>query len=132
MRRLYRSGCDKKISGVCGGLGSYFKIDPSILRLLLVFLGTLTAFLPFLILYILAAVLIPEEPRNAPAMDFRRLYRIRKDRVFSGLFGGMARLFHADPIIVRLLAVVLTLITGFLPMALTYLVGWAIVPEKNV
>ena len=31
--RLYRSSTDKVIAGVCGGLASYFKIDPAIVRL---------------------------------------------------------------------------------------------------
>jgi len=31
--RLYRSATDKVIAGVCGGLASYFKIDPAIVRL---------------------------------------------------------------------------------------------------
>ena len=31
--RLYRSANDKVIAGVCGGLASYFKIDPALVRL---------------------------------------------------------------------------------------------------
>lgn len=44
--RLYRSSTDKVLAGVCGGLGDYFNIDPTIIRviyvLLTVFSGTLT------------------------------------------------------------------------------------------
>ena len=32
-KKLYRSMTDKKIAGVCGGLGEYFNIDPVILRI---------------------------------------------------------------------------------------------------
>lgn len=59
-KRLYRSRMDRKIAGVCGGLGDYFNIDPTLVRLLFVlglFLvgGTLLA-------YIVLMIVIPEEP----------------------------------------------------------------------
>lgn len=59
-KKLYRSTTDKKIAGVCGGLAAYLDIDVSIIRLLWVFL-TFFAGLSFWI-YIIAAVIIPEEP----------------------------------------------------------------------
>ncbi len=34
MKRLYRNTKEKKIAGVCAGLGEYFDIDPVIVRLL--------------------------------------------------------------------------------------------------
>lgn len=33
MKKLYRSVTDKKICGVCGGIGEYFEIDSTIIRL---------------------------------------------------------------------------------------------------
>ncbi|MEF8847950.1 MAG: PspC domain-containing protein [Candidatus Thermoplasmatota archaeon] len=36
-KRLYRSGNDKVLGGVCGGLGEYLKIDPVIIRLVFIF-----------------------------------------------------------------------------------------------
>lgn len=35
-KRLYRSRKDKMIAGVCGGLADYFKIDPSVIRIIFV------------------------------------------------------------------------------------------------
>ena len=32
-KRLYRSVTNRKICGVCGGLGEYFNIDPTLIRL---------------------------------------------------------------------------------------------------
>ena len=54
--RLYRSGREKVIAGVCGGLAEYFGIDPIITRLLfLIFL-----FAGFgLLVYIIAWIFIP-------------------------------------------------------------------------
>lgn len=33
-KKLYLSGTDKKIAGVCGGLAEYFGIDPTLLRVI--------------------------------------------------------------------------------------------------
>ncbi len=59
-KRLYRSRTERQIAGVCGGLGNYLGIDPTVVRLLfilgLVFVGgTLLA-------YLVLAIVIPEEP----------------------------------------------------------------------
>lgn len=37
-KKLYKSNVDKKIDGVCGGIGQYFGIDSTIIRLIWVFL----------------------------------------------------------------------------------------------
>ena len=58
--RLYRSRGDRMVFGVAGGLARYLRIDPSIVRIVwvLLFFAAGTGIL----LYIVAAVLIPEEP----------------------------------------------------------------------
>lgn len=58
-KKLYLSDTDKKISGVCGGLGEYFNIDSTIIRLAWVLLCIPTAFFGGLIAYIIAAMIIP-------------------------------------------------------------------------
>jgi phage shock protein C len=37
-KRLYRSKNEKMIAGVCGGLASYFSLDPTIVRLIFILL----------------------------------------------------------------------------------------------
>ncbi len=64
-RRLYRSRQERMIGGVCGGLGKYFGIDPTVLRILFV-LGVLLAGHGLLI-YLVLLVLMPEEPLSPPA-----------------------------------------------------------------
>jgi phage shock protein PspC (stress-responsive transcriptional regulator) len=59
-RRLYRSRTDRRISGICGGLAAYFKIDPTLVRLLFV-LGLLLVGGTFWA-YIVMMIVIPEEP----------------------------------------------------------------------
>lgn len=58
-KRLYRSNRNKMICGVCGGIAEYFNVDPTIIRLVL-------AILAFswrgLLIYFLAAIIIPMEP----------------------------------------------------------------------
>ena len=59
-KRLYRSRTDKKIAGVCGGLGKYFNIDPTIVRIVCVIL--MLGWGIGLFTYVIAAFVIPEEP----------------------------------------------------------------------
>jgi phage shock protein PspC (stress-responsive transcriptional regulator) len=59
-KKLYRSKTDKKVAGVCGGIGKYFSIDPTLIRLGVV-LFTLFGGCG-LLAYIIAAFVIPEEP----------------------------------------------------------------------
>jgi phage shock protein PspC (stress-responsive transcriptional regulator) len=58
--KLYRSTRDKKVFGLCGGLAEVFKIDVTILRLI-VLLGIFFSGGAVLLLYILAALVIPKE-----------------------------------------------------------------------
>lgn len=61
MKKLYRSTTDKKIAGVCGGLGEYFDLDPTILRVVFVVLS-LPGGLPGILPYILLWIVMPEAP----------------------------------------------------------------------
>ena len=61
-KKLYRSRGDKKLCGVCGGIAKYFKLDPTIIRLI----WTLAVLLAGsgVVLYIACALVIPEEPED--------------------------------------------------------------------
>lgn len=61
-KKLYLSDTDKKIAGVCGGLGEYLGIDSTIIRLAWVFLLIPTAFIGGVIAYFIAAAIIPRRP----------------------------------------------------------------------
>ena len=57
-KRLYKSNSNRVLCGVCGGIGDYFNIDPTIIRLVWVLLGcTGTG----IIAYIVAAIIMPEQ-----------------------------------------------------------------------
>lgn len=53
---------DKKLFGVCGGLGNYFDIDPTVIRI--AFLVSFFLFGSGLLLYIILAIAIPEPDRT--------------------------------------------------------------------
>lgn len=50
---------EKKIFGVCSGLGDYFDIDPTIVRVL--FLASVLLFGTGILLYIILAIVMPDE-----------------------------------------------------------------------
>lgn len=59
VKRLYRSRKEKMVAGVCGGLAEYFEIDPVIIRLAWLMFAV---FGVGIITYILAIIIVPEEP----------------------------------------------------------------------
>lgn len=63
-RKLMRSSMDKKLGGVCGGLGHYFDVDVTLVRvlwLLAVFCGGTG-----LLLYAILWIVLPVEPLYVP------------------------------------------------------------------
>jgi phage shock protein C len=65
MKKLYRSKTDKVIAGVCGGLGEYLEVDPTLLRIVYLLATVLSGVMLGVLLYIAAAVLIPQKPTTA-------------------------------------------------------------------
>ena len=59
-KKLYRSNTDKMIAGVCGGLGKYVDIDPTIIRI--IFLLLLLMGSAGLWVYLIMMVIVPMEP----------------------------------------------------------------------
>jgi len=61
-KKLYKSSTDKMLAGVCGGLGEYFEIDSTLVRIgyaiLCLFAGG------GILLYIICAIVMPRKPIN--------------------------------------------------------------------
>jgi len=57
----------------------------------------------------------------------RKLYRSRKNRVFGGVAGGLAEYFGLDPILMRVIFVIITLINGI--GLILYIILWIVIPE---
>lgn len=60
MKELKRSRTNRMIAGVCGGIGEYFEIDPTVVRLVWVVVTVLTSGIGILA-YLLAVLVVPEE-----------------------------------------------------------------------
>ncbi len=58
-KKLYRSRSNKKVAGILGGLGQYFGIDPTILRVLFILLLIGTVVFPFALVYLILIFVIP-------------------------------------------------------------------------
>ncbi|OUM98199.1 MAG: hypothetical protein BAA02_10520 [Paenibacillaceae bacterium ZCTH02-B3] len=64
MRRLYRSTQDRMLFGVCGGLAQYFCVESTLLRILVLVAAIFSAG-SVLLVYLIAALVIPREPYSA-------------------------------------------------------------------
>ncbi|MCC7160181.1 PspC domain-containing protein [Candidatus Nomurabacteria bacterium] len=61
-KRLYKSNTNKVISGVIGGVGEYFDIDPTLLRLAYILIAIVTAVFPAMVGYFIACLVVPNKP----------------------------------------------------------------------
>lgn len=60
------------MSGVLGGMGIYFNIDPVIVRIIFILIVIATGIFPGVIAYLIAVFLVPEEPQvthSAPIVN---------------------------------------------------------------
>ena len=78
-KRLCRSRRDALVAGVCGGLAEYFKVDPSLVRLVFIiaiFLGGAG-----LVVYLVAWLIVPENPEQSPNPSFTKNQKLKEDVV---------------------------------------------------
>lgn len=61
----------------------------------------------------------------------RRLYRSQRNRVLLGVCGGLGEYLNIDPVIIRIIVVLLTLATGGIPGILAYIIVALIVPVEG-
>jgi phage shock protein PspC (stress-responsive transcriptional regulator) len=150
--RLYRDENDKILGGVCSGLASYLRIDPTIVRLVfaLITFGAGTGIL----LYILLWIILPSRPLVNTATT-KRLYRNPDEKVVAGVASGLAAYFDIAVWIPRLIFV-LPLVVGIITsifrnafwfdfdpfpgivfgsfggtLFVTYAILWAVIPEAK-
>jgi len=62
--------------------------------------------------------------------EIKRLYKSETNKIFSGVCGGIGEYSGIDPVVVRLLWILLTFFTGVLPGAVAYIVTALVVPKK--
>jgi len=59
----------------------------------------------------------------------KRLYRSEDNKVIGGVCGGLGDYFDVDPVLLRVVAVVLFFLNGF--GLLAYIVGWIVIPKRE-
>ena len=60
-KKLKRSTKDRMIAGVCGGLGEFFGMDASLLRVIYILLSLCSVAFPGLLLYIIMVLVVPKD-----------------------------------------------------------------------
>jgi phage shock protein PspC (stress-responsive transcriptional regulator) len=125
MKRLYRSNDDRKIAGVCGGLGQYFDLDPVFFRL--VFLALLCFGGMGLLAYLAMWIMVPLEGAAHGARSPGRLRRSRAERRIAGVCGGLGEFLDVDPVLFRVLFIVLAFLGGI--GILLYVAFWIAMPD---
>ena len=99
--RLFRNENDKVIAGVCGGIASYFGIDPLIVRILFIVfaLGFGFGFLVYLVLWIA----VPSAASTVIGSARKRLMRDPEDKFIGGVCKGLSYYFGVNVWIPRAL-----------------------------
>ena len=67
-KKLIRPHADRKIAGVCAGMGHYLDLDVTLVRLVWALITILSGIFPGVVVYALAWVIIPEEPFAIPVV----------------------------------------------------------------
>jgi len=60
----------------------------------------------------------------------KRLYKSQDNKVLFGVIGGIGEYFNVDPVILRVLWILLVVFTGFVPGIIAYLFTALVVPKK--
>ena len=68
-KKLYKKTSEKKICGVCADLAESLNIDVTVVRVLLVLLSLFTTGFPGLLVYVIMALIMPDEDDIQPPYD---------------------------------------------------------------
>jgi phage shock protein C len=60
--------------------------------------------------------------------NVKRLYRSKNNKIIAGVCGGLAEYFSIDPTIMRIIYVLLSIVTGIVPLIIIYLIMWVLIP----
>lgn len=79
-KRLIRTRTEKWIAGVCGGLGKFFGMDPTIWRLIFL-LGTLFGLGSFILIYLVMWVAVPREKIEEPKPIENQEIKVEEEKI---------------------------------------------------
>jgi phage shock protein C len=129
MGELHRSNTNKWFAGVCGGLGERVGIDPTIIRLIAVLLTLCTGFLIGFLIYFIWMLVVSEDTKASRVQNWPHLYRGPK-RVLGGVIGGLSEFTGVSCVLLRIIYLLASIITVFIPLGLLYLICWVIIPAR--
>lgn len=72
IKRLYRSRSNRKIAGVCGGLGEYFNVDPTIVRLLFVLVVLFSVGFGVIVYILMWIIVVPEKEKTTRNLGVKK------------------------------------------------------------
>lgn len=62
----------------------------------------------------------------------KRVYKSEENKVWAGVIGGLGEYFNMDPVILRLLWVLIVVFTGIFPGLFVYIIASFIIPKKHL
>ncbi|MHB1316446.1 MAG: PspC domain-containing protein [Minisyncoccota bacterium] len=68
MKKLYKNEHNEIFTGVIGGIGEYFSVDPTVIRVGFTILVLITGIFPGIIAYIIAYFIIPDRPHGVSTL----------------------------------------------------------------
>lgn len=61
----------------------------------------------------------------------KRLYRSKSNKVFAGICGGLGEYLNMDPVILRLIWLLVAIFTGLVPGLVAYILSVFIIPKAH-
>lgn len=132
MNKLQRSKSNRVFAGVCGGVGEYFNIDPTIVRIAWVLLG-LPSFGTAFVVYLICSFIIPEDDGIIYSDDYND--RNEKLRNNAPLFIGLGLIIWGGFLLARIIFPWFTLklvnLWRFWPVLLILLGIYILINQKD-
>ena len=128
MKKLQRLPAERKIAGICAGLGEYFDLDPLLFRL--GFLISVAFGGIGILAYLVMWIMVPAtgDARHG-ALRASALHLSDTDRKVAGVCGGLGETFGIDPLLFRVAIVILAFIGG--AGVLLYIALWLLMPRAQ-
>ena len=129
IKKVRRNMTDRVLAGVCSGIAQTYNFNPLWLRLLFV-LSTVYLFPWTVIIYLIAAIIIPKENVAFEEIKYKRFVRIKNHKIIGGVCTGLQDYFKIDVVLIRLAFIALIPVYGV--GIITYLALWMISPIKEL
>lgn len=120
MKKLTKSSKNKIVAGIFGGIGEYLEVDPTLLRLIGLFLFIFSGFVPFVLVYIVAVFIVPKTEEQIKIDAGKPAYK-------KGWFWVFLLM-----ILFLMLPILAFIIFAFSSSSVTYEVGTEAVKEEAV